>query len=90
MVKHLNIKIYGQVQGVFFRYTAKERADELTIYGFVRNEDDGTVYTEVEGEEDNLEKFLDWCTDGPYSTKVEKIEKTEGESKNFSEFKIEY
>ena len=90
MAKHLKIKIYGQVQGVLFRYTAKEKADELAIYGFARNEDDGTVYIEAEGEEDALEIFLDWCNAGPFSAKVVKVERTEGEVKNFSDFKNAY
>ena len=88
MVKHLNIKIFGQVQGIFFRYTAKEKAEELGIKGFARNEDDGSVYIEAEGGEEDLEKFLGWCGDGPPLAKVEKVEKTEEGMKNFLEFKI--
>ena len=58
MYKHTNLKIYGRVQGVFFRYTAKEKADEFAVTGFARNEEDGSVYIEAEGEEENLDKFI--------------------------------
>ena len=88
MVKHLNIKIFGQVQGIFFRYSAQQKATEFGVNGFARNEDDGTVYIEVEGEEEPLKKFLEWCGGGPLLAKVEKVERTGGEIKNFSEFKI--
>lgn len=88
MVKHLNIKISGRVQVVFFRYRAQQKAEKLGVKGFARNEDDGTVYIEAEGEEEPLGKFLEWCNDGPLLAKVEKVEKAEGEMKNFSNFRI--
>lgn len=88
MVKHLNIKVSGSVQGVFFRVFCKEKADEFGIYGFVRNDPDGSVYAEIEGEEDTLEKFLDLCRKGPEYGEVEKIDVSDGALKNFSEFVI--
>lgn len=86
MVKHLNIKIYGRVQGIFFRYSAKLQADSLKITGFARNEDDGSLFIEAEGEEENLKTFLSWCKKGPPLAKVERIEVTEGDLKNFPKF----
>lgn len=86
MERHVNIKIHGMVQGVFFRYSAKEQADTLGITGFARNENGGTVYIETEGEEKQLEKFLEWCKKGPPYAKVEKLDVTEGELKNFPKF----
>jgi acylphosphatase len=60
----LNIKIFGQVQGVFFRGSAKQKAQDLGITGFVRNVL-GAVYIEAEGSEEALEQFLGWCRHGP-------------------------
>ncbi len=37
------IKVTGRVQGVFFRASTKEKAEELGINGWVRNEPDGSV-----------------------------------------------
>ena len=85
-IKHLNIKVYGQVQGVFFRATAKEEAEKLGIRGFARNEPDGTVYIEAEGKEKDLDTFVEWCKEDPNSAKVEKIEIEIGKLKNFSQF----
>lgn len=73
-ILRLIIKIHGQVQGVFFRYSAKEAAEKLNIDGFARNENNDSVYIEAEGEKENLEKFLQWCRQGPSGAKVEKIE----------------
>lgn len=85
-IKHLNIKVYGRVQAVFFRVSAKEEAEKLGIKGFARNESDGTVYIEAEGSEKDLDKFLDWCKEGPNLAKVDKVEIRVGKIKNFSEF----
>ena len=85
-MKHVNIKIFGDVQGVLFGYSSLLKAKEFNIKGFVRNEPDGTVYIEVEGEEENLDKFTQWCRSGPQSATVKKVEEAEGELKNFESF----
>jgi len=87
-MKHLNIKIYGQVQGVSFRYYSKEQANALGLTGFVRNATDGSLYIEVEGELEVLEKFIDWCRIGPSLAQVEKIEIEEGKVKGYKEFRF--
>ncbi len=88
MKKHLNIQITGEVQGIFFRVEAKAKAKKLDIYGFARNEQDGSVYIEAEGSESLLEKFIEWCYEGPLGAKVEKVEVSESNLKNFVDFKI--
>ena len=86
-MKHLDIKIYGYVQGVFFRFSAQEKAQIMGINGFVRNESDGTVYIEAEGEEDDLKQFLSWCHKGPSGARVEKVESEfSSKIKNFTDF----
>ncbi len=84
---HLNVKIYGRVQGVLFRHSARKEADKLDINGFARNDPDGSVYIEAEGEKENLEKFLAWCQTGPEIAKVEKVDFEFGKTlKNFTDF----
>jgi acylphosphatase len=88
MIQHLNIKIYGQVQGVLFRSSTENFATKLGITGFIKNEPDETVYIEAEGEMEDLNRILDWCKSGPQFAKVTKLEVTFGELKNFSQFLI--
>lgn len=89
MIKHLNAKIYGKVQGVFFRQFIYSKAKELKIFGFVKNLPDNTVYFEAEGEEENLKKFLNFCYQGPPLSKVENIEfEFNDEIKNFNDFLV--
>lgn len=88
MLKHYNIYIIGKVQGVFFRSSAKERAIDLGLKGFVRNEVDGSVYVEAEGKEEKLQEFMEWCKKGSSSAKVENVLIKEGEVKNYPTFDI--
>ena len=88
MLKHFNLRVHGRVQGVFFRDFIKQKADELGLSGFVRNEQDGTVYLEAEGEEKALQKFAEICKTGADHAKVEKVDTEEGELKNFEDFII--
>ena len=87
-MKHLNITVQGKVQGVFFRTTTKAVADQLGVKGFTKNQSDGTVYIEAEGDDFSLESFLEWCNDGPERAIVEKVTTTEGEVKNYRNFEV--
>lgn len=62
MRKHLNIS--GRVQGVGFRNSAQMRAKEMNLYGWVQNNDDGTVELEVEGKEEQLNIFIQQLDEG--------------------------
>lgn len=88
MIKHLNIQIYGRVQGIFFRTSAKEQADKLGLTGFVQNQPGRSVYLEAEGEKKNLDAFIKWCHKGPVVAQIEKVIMTTGELKNFLKFEI--
>lgn len=59
------MEISGQVQGVGFRFSAKNTADELGIKGIVRNESDGTVYVEALGDKESMDKFIEAMRKGP-------------------------
>lgn len=88
MPKHLNIKITGSVQGIFFRDSARRQALALNLKGFVKNESDGSVYIEAEGEENNLRQFVLWCHQGPNHARVENVEINEHPFQNFNDFII--
>ena len=73
-MKQVRLKIHGRVQGVFFRHSVKERAEELALVGWVRNADDNTVEVLAEGDEAALKKLLEWCRVGPPLAEVERVE----------------
>lgn len=72
-MQRIVIHIYGRVQGVFFRHTARVHAEELHVTGWARNEDDGSVKMLVEGDEAALNKFLEWCRVGPPLARVDDL-----------------
>ncbi len=65
MRKRLTIRVFGRVQGVFFRASARDESRRLGVAGFARNEPDGSVSLEAEGEESAVERFVIWCHEGP-------------------------
>jgi acylphosphatase len=58
-------RVSGRVQGVGFRWNAVDRAEQLGISGWVRNEDDGSVSCLCEGAKPVLERYLEWLRRGP-------------------------
>lgn len=87
-MKHINIKVSGKVQGVFFRASTKAVADQMGIKGLVKNEKDGSVYIEAEGDEISLSMFLEWCNDGPDKAIVENVVVADAELKNYRNFEV--
>lgn len=85
----VHICVSGRVQGVLYRRFAQKKARELGIAGFARNSIDGKVEIVCEGDKQNIEKFIEWCEQGPALAKVENVgveyEEYKGE---FSDFEI--
>ncbi len=91
MKKHVAIEISGFVQGVFFRYHAKEFAETIGVTGWVRNQDDGSVHIEAEGDEEQLNRLIAWCGHGPRGASVDKVETSYSPTlQQYSGFKITY
>ncbi len=86
------LKITGTVQGVFFRMGAVEKAETLgDLTGFIANEADGSVTVVVEGPENKVRDFADWCHSGPSTCQVEKVTaEMQTYTGEFDEFAIRY
>jgi acylphosphatase len=85
---HYNVLITGKVQGVYYRASAKDKAIALGLSGFVRNEPDGSVYLEAEGNEEKVKALVEWCKLGPPSAIVERVDVTAGAVAGFNGFEI--
>ncbi len=68
------VKFIGHVQGVGFRYTAYHLAQKYSLTGWVRNEYDGTVSSEVQGTEAAIDQWLTEIFTGRYIS-VDRVEK---------------
>ncbi len=88
MKKALTIRVYGRVQGVFFRLAAQEKAIQLGLAGVARNEPDGSVLIEAEGEEAALTSFTDWCRGGSDQSWVRSLETSEMPPRGAKDFVI--
>lgn len=68
------VTVRGVVQGVSFRWYARQEADRLGLTGWVRNERDGSVRLEVQGPEADVEEFLTWVRLGPVHARVSSVD----------------
>ena len=90
-MKEAELKIYGAVTGVGFRFAVLQKAKEFGIRGFVRNEPDRSVYIKAGGEEKNLADFVKWCRRGPALAKVQRVDlQLYEERERLEEFCIHY
>lgn len=72
-MSRLRVSVIGAVQGVGFRWFAREVARRLNLAGWVRNRDDGTVEISVEGEDAAVERFLAHVERGPRGARVDEL-----------------
>ena len=81
--------VSGRVQGVGFRYAAKNEADELSLKGWVRNRPSGEVEIVAEGREDVLKMLAAWAHLGPPAANVSTVhEKWSEFAAQFVDFRI--
>jgi acylphosphatase len=88
-IKNLRVVVSGKVQGVFFRHSVKKVADILGVKGFVRNEHNGSVFLEAEGDDEMVNKLIDYCHHGPENARVDKVSITLGVIVGYDSFEIE-
>ena len=91
MKKRIHVYYLGRVQGVGFRITAEEIAQQLGVVGWVKNLRDGRVELVAEAEEATLERFLDAIRTGSMKNFIKQVEISWSDaSDTFDEFEIRY
>lgn len=70
----VQILVKGKVQGVFYRKSAKNVADQLMLTGWVKNLQNGQVEIYAQGSEDLVNQFIEWCHKGPENAVVTDIQ----------------
>lgn len=86
----LHVVIKGKVQGVFYRATAKDVADEVGVKGWIRNSADGNVEAVVTGNQQQLDEFVRWCKKGSRGSHVEEVIVSPQADEGFGEFEIRH
>jgi acylphosphatase len=84
----IHLLISGDVQGVFFRASAKEVANGYGLTGWVKNTNKGEVEVMVTGGENELQQFITWCRNGPPKARVDSVSVTNMPETIFKKFSI--
>jgi acylphosphatase len=80
--------VRGRVQGVFFRDSARQRAQSRGVSGWVRNNPDGTLEAVFEGGGDDVDAMVRFCQQGPRGASVERVEVFEEEPEGLEGFSV--
>ena len=67
------VRVFGRVQGVFFRQWTVNQARALGVSGWVRNCADGTVEAHVVGDRQAVARMVAAMHDGPSRAQVEDV-----------------
>ena len=69
--------VSGRVQGVFFRASTQQQAQQLGLKGYARNLPDGRVEVVASGEADALDNLYAWLFEGSSAARVSNVEPAE-------------
>jgi len=90
-MKAFHVKVYGRVQGVWFRASIQEEAISEDITGWVKNTFDGAVEIFMQGKNDAVERLLRWCHHGPPGARVDRVDIEDAEFvEGIAGFRISY
>ena len=70
MITQVHVIISGRVQGVWYRASTKQKAEELGLTGWVKNTVDGNVEAVFAGDESTVDEMVAWCRVGPSLARV--------------------
>ena len=68
-----HLRIYGRVQGVFFRANTRKQSQRRGLAGWVKNLADGSVEAIIEGPREQVEEVVEWAREGPPRANVEDL-----------------
>ena len=88
-IERAHCRIYGKVQGVFFRANTRKQARRRGLTGWVRNLSDGSVEAVIEGPRGEVEEVVEWARSGPPKARVDDMEVDWGEATgDFDDFVV--
>jgi len=82
------VRVFGRVQGVFFRQGAVNQARSLGVDGWVHNARDGSVEAHIKGEPGAVEQMVQWMRQGPSQARVEDITVEQVEPEDVTGFSV--
>lgn len=82
------VVVHGNVQGVFFRDTARREANARGVAGWITNRPDGAVEAVFEGDPDAVAALVEFCRRGPRGADVGSVEETSEDPEGLTGFRI--
>ena len=82
------LRLFGRVQGVFFRQWTLDQARQLGVAGWVRNRSDGSLEAHLEGEEEPVSQLVERMRGGPSQARVEDVMIEEATPEDLKDFSV--
>ena len=82
------VVVHGDVQGVFFRDSARREADSRGVAGWVTNRPDGAVEAVFEGDPDDVAALVEFCRRGPRRADVRDLDVTNEDPEGLTDFQV--
>ncbi|MFL5826050.1 MAG: acylphosphatase [Thermoleophilaceae bacterium] len=79
---------HGRVQGVFFRDSVRQRAEQRGVAGWVANRRDGAVEALFEGDPEDVDALVEFASKGPRSASVERVEVDDADPQGLDGFSV--
>ncbi|WP_138430590.1 acylphosphatase [Fodinibius saliphilus] len=90
-MQQAHVFIEGRVQGVGFRHFAQVNAEEVGVFGWVKNLPDGRVEAVFAGPIDHIREMLNRCEQGPGASRVDNIDVSlEEATDEYEGFEVRY
>ncbi len=83
-------RIYGRVQGVYFRHSTRIEAERLGVRGIARNLADGSVEVVVQGESAAVLSLYEWLKLGPVQARVDAVRDVEPDADILAELPMSF
>lgn len=82
------VVVTGQVQGVFFRDSARRQAQVRGVAGWVRNRPDGSVEAVLEGTPEAVDAVVAWARTGPPAAVVADVDVQDEAPEGLTGFRV--
>jgi len=82
------VRVFGRVQGVFFRQGAVNQARALGVEGWAHNARDGSVEAHIKGQAEAVEQMVRWMRRGPSQARVDDVTVEEVEPEDVTGFSV--
>ena len=87
-MKAVHLLIDGKVQGVYYRASAMDFAEQNGVCGWIRNTREGKVEAVAQGPEAAVNAFISWCEKGPSGARVSGVEVKAVDLGPYADFRI--